>query len=367
MNSNRKIEFDLSEHQTKGETLEIARIVNIFALIPIIIIGLIGHSLLILVFIQKRFRKNSSNIFIICLALIDSFYLINHFFEDTLRTFINIYILNDETLFNKIILLINITDQTNLSCKIISYLKYSLRTISSYILVAITIQRLLVVFKPTNYITKNKAWLTIIIIIISSLILNIWILFIFELNTQFETFCNIKADYVNKYFQLESIFALVAILVPILIILTSNLLIMFKLKKAELERKKISNVRLITIQNSVIKHQSNVTKMKPFYTSVNNYANRTRNSIDDSKRSTKILFLFSILFIILNLPYLTVWSIIFYKNNQIDFQFSSVNNQGLFAALQICEIIYHLNFASLFFVYCASGSKFRNQLKYSSK
>ena len=76
------------------ETLDTARKWNIFATLPIIIIGLIGHSLTILVFVQKRFRTNSSNIFLLCLAFNDSLYLINHFFEDTLRTYKDIYVLN---------------------------------------------------------------------------------------------------------------------------------------------------------------------------------------------------------------------------------------------------------------------------------
>ena len=50
----------------------------------------------------------------------------------------------------------------------------------------------------------------------------------------------------------------------------------------------------------------------------------------------------------------------------MEFKTNDVNKKGrLFSILQICEIFYIANYCILFFAYCASGSKFRNQLKYS--
>ncbi len=37
----------------------------------------------------------------------------------------------------------------------------------------------------------------------------------------------------------------------------------------------------------------------------------------------------------------------------------------LYGAFEIAEILYILNFSIYFYIYCASGSVFRNQLKYS--
>ena len=100
-NSSHEIDFNLKQ----------ARKWNIFALLPIILIGLIGHCLIIFVFIQKRFRTNSNNVFILCLVFTESLYLLNHFFEDTLRTFNDIYIENNSTIFNKFMLFRDITDK----------------------------------------------------------------------------------------------------------------------------------------------------------------------------------------------------------------------------------------------------------------
>lgn len=40
--------------------------------------GLIGHFLTVLVYSKKKWRKNSGNIYILCLAFFDSLFLITH-------------------------------------------------------------------------------------------------------------------------------------------------------------------------------------------------------------------------------------------------------------------------------------------------
>ena len=62
-------------------TLELCRKINIICTIIFTVLGVLGHSLTVFVFAQKRFRKNSSNVYLLCLALNDAFYLITNFFE----------------------------------------------------------------------------------------------------------------------------------------------------------------------------------------------------------------------------------------------------------------------------------------------
>ena len=76
----------LSEYAISAYLLETIRKYNVIITIIISFIGLLGHSLTIYVFAQKRFRKNSSNVFLLCLAINDGLYLITHFFEDTIRS-----------------------------------------------------------------------------------------------------------------------------------------------------------------------------------------------------------------------------------------------------------------------------------------
>ena len=72
------------------------RKINILISIVIISIGLIGNGLGVFVFAQKNFRLHSSSIYLLCLRLSDGIFLLMHFFEDTLGTYIDVY-LNDQT------------------------------------------------------------------------------------------------------------------------------------------------------------------------------------------------------------------------------------------------------------------------------
>ena len=78
-------------HDVSLDILVRSKKISIYGSIFLIILGLIGHSLTIFVFIQKRFRQNSSNVFLLCLAITDALYLIVHFFEDTIKTARDVY------------------------------------------------------------------------------------------------------------------------------------------------------------------------------------------------------------------------------------------------------------------------------------
>ncbi len=76
--------------------LEKSRKANIFGTVVVSLVGLIGHFLIILVFGQKRFRTNSCNVYLLCLALNDSMFLIVHvikfsFFFFQLKNKVNIF------------------------------------------------------------------------------------------------------------------------------------------------------------------------------------------------------------------------------------------------------------------------------------
>lgn len=120
-----------------------SRKINMFSIIIIICIGLIGNLITIIVFSQKRFRVNSSHIFLLFLAVIDSLVLILTIFEDTIRNFLSIYI-NDRIDKEYQIF------QNKTICRLIIYLQYSFKFISAYTQVAYTLQRLIVVYRPLS-------------------------------------------------------------------------------------------------------------------------------------------------------------------------------------------------------------------------
>lgn len=61
--------------------LRIARKINFFVLAVTIGFGFVGNLLITLVYSRKKFRSNSTHIYLLCLSICDNFTLIIHFFE----------------------------------------------------------------------------------------------------------------------------------------------------------------------------------------------------------------------------------------------------------------------------------------------
>jgi hypothetical protein len=117
--------------------LEISMILNLFFTIVFIFIGLCGNFITLLVYSQSKNRVNSSNIFISCLAIFESAFLILHFFEDTIRTIRNTKRLLQEKISidldnYDLIEKLNIIDNNYLMCSISNYLRYTIRFIQAY-------------------------------------------------------------------------------------------------------------------------------------------------------------------------------------------------------------------------------------------
>jgi hypothetical protein len=125
------------ENKASEMFLTEAKKINTFITICIIIIGLIGNCLTVIIYGQKRNRKNSSNIFILCLAINDTLFLVVHFCEDTIRN-----LKSNFEFQQKIIEFINKIDiivQNDLTCKFVNYLRYLFRMISVYLIISLTI------------------------------------------------------------------------------------------------------------------------------------------------------------------------------------------------------------------------------------
>ena len=340
--------------------------------------GLLGHSLTIYVFAQKRFRKNSSNVFLLCLAINDGLYLITHFFEDTIRsTYIHA---NNQ---------FNLIDQYNIACQLINYFRYILRTISAYTLISISIQRLIIVFLPliNRFKSTQSAWLTMLCTTVIAIFVNIWVPFYFEVieidkndldvsllsNGSFNNIksCDVKKEFSDEYFHITIAYICLIMLLPILIILIANFLISYKVFYSKHQQKKLNKSSLIAKNNS---HSNNNTannnsnkskiKLKPYYLNIDQVIKRVTNKANKAERLTKLLVLISFSYAFLNLPYFLTWSMYY-----IEINFNkedAVTHNYLYSAVELTEIFYILHYSIHFYIYCLSGSVFRNQLKYSS-
>ena len=193
-----------------------SRKINLIGSVLVILIGLVGNLTTVCFFSQKKFRINSSHVYLFVLAINDSLFMVVHFFEDTIRTFSDIYLSSP---FDHITKLLNVTDHFEISCRLVNFFRYSLRFISSYIVVAYAVQHLFIVYKPltTSFQSKKSAWKTIKTLVCIAFIINMWVPYFFQINTNYydQSYCDIKPKLKTQYFKVTIIFIALVILIPI--------------------------------------------------------------------------------------------------------------------------------------------------------
>jgi hypothetical protein len=389
--------LDLDEINDEKDSivfLNRAKLINICLTIIVFTIGFIGNLLIIYVFTHRRYRLNSSNVYLLCLAICDTCFLVIHLFEDTIRTLEDI--IYENLIFHEKFKL-NITDRYVTTCFMVNYLRYILRFISAYIIVTFTIQRAYIVYFPlrNKFKSKKSAWYTVVVILIISIFLNFWIPYIFELKTNENdhtksTYCDVKTEWKNVYFIITIIYITLTILIPIMIVFVFNTIIIVKTRHADLKRKQnfrvINNFERIAITakrkplklkivlppnktgNSTTTTTSSSSRSS-CKTPINQHLitynlNRRSKKNENSYKLANILILTSFSYAFFNLPYLITWFLFFYEialneNNLI------IKNY-LFGTVQYAEIFYLLNYGAKFYIYCLSGSLFRRQLNSTS-
>lgn len=387
--------FNQSEYDS-FRLLEKCRQLNVFSTIVFIFIGLIGNFLTIFVFAHRKFRVNSSNVYLLCLALNDSLFLIIHFFENTVKNYEQMYLPgeeNEETSLDRFVKLINIADQFEFTCRFFSYWRYVLRFISAYIIVAFTIQRLIIVDTPlcSKFKTKKSAWKTISLIILTGMIINSWVPVFFEIQTEEgNQYCEIRQGWKTAYFVLTNFYILIILVIPIVSIFTSNLLIIIKTRKADVIRKDLLHSKPSLKKDSLVSEENVMLKsykfsprfhlrrnaltisrfnfrFKPLYQTSTQLSNSIclNKSTTRSNKMTKMLILVSFSYVFLNFPYLIAWGLFY---NEIAFskphERNSIVHNYLFGAVQITEVFFILNYGLHFYFYIFSGSKFFDQLKF---
>ncbi len=331
------------------DTLNMAKKINVICVLVVILIGLVGNSITAFVFLQSRFRINSSHVYLLSLALIDSSFLLIHFLEDTIRTYESIVdsILDDN--FNSFIKSLNIVNSNDFMCKLISYLRYVIRLISSFLIMAFTLQRLFVVYNPlrNKFKSKKSAWKTVITIILISLVLNIWVPFLFQIRTNRfnDKYCDNDEKMFIQYFYLNIIYIFLIMILPIFVIIISNLLIIHKTKKDETNRVKLLYSSSITYRrNEGLKPKININLSKRL------------SIVAHSKKVSGTLFIISATFCVLNIPYLITWFFYYKYKNFINVGIIAENY--FFIGIKISEIFHVLNFSVNFFIYSLSGKLF---------
>ena len=402
--------------------IELTRQINIYAAILIIIIGLVGNSSGFLVFLQKKIRSKSTNIYLLCLIISDSLYLVSHFFEDTLKAYIDHYIhktdfIHDECLTFKtdesitnisnynLATFINIIDKYDFFCRFINFSRYFLRFVSAYIIVAFTIQRTIAIRKPflqKSLESKNKLVVILLIVVTFATVSAIWIPLLLHSNT-FDSHNNLNECYIREgfsdlYFIFTNTYILVIILIPMLIICVCNsisIIILYKSSKkrnilgeSNLEKSKIvtSSAPTRSITWNVFKKKSNNLKSATELLDnslfklnhLNNLEIKYKSSIYTShkltthEKKTNLMLLFmSFSYVILDLPYLISWICLFYygkyyeilNDDLVSLIVYSTYKNYLIGIINLTEVLYLLNYSIHFYIYCISSKTFCDRLK----
>lgn len=344
-------------------TLFKSKYLNIFLTFVCVLIGLIGNILTIKVFSNRKFRTNSGHVYLLCLAINDSLFLFIHLFENTLQSF-------NELFLEEYFYLFNLADQSSIVCDLFNYARYCLRFNSAYIILAITIQRVYIVYKPLSlrFRSKKSAWLTVLFIVSGSFLVNSWVPFLFDLKNEKDeyfndSFCEINNDLKRDYFKINITYIALIMIQPMVFIVVSNSFIIYKLVKEESNRRILQKIQ--SYQSKKTTHSVRKTSSKPYYLNLTQVIDRKsrKNSIKSVRRVSALLVTISLLYVVLNLPYLIIWINYFYQVNfnHID----TVSENNLFSLLLISELFYLANYGIKFYIYCITGSKFYYQLRYS--
>jgi hypothetical protein len=336
----------------------------------VVLAGLIGNSIIILMFVKKKLRSNPSHVYLLCNAVNDNIILIIYFLEK----FFNHFPKSDT---------LDFILETNFSCKFLGYLKNMLRFNSASIVIAFTIQRLYVVRWPlkTKFKIKKNAWKSVGFIWSTSCVLNLWAAFLIEWKKNKS--CNISKEKNIIYFVLNIIYIFLVIVIPSIIICFSNALIIRTTnqknsKRSELTQSinaqsRVANLttgldNLILMQTpkassvGLLTEQTNKKiRLKPHYLTCKQLANNKLNIRRASAKMTKNLILVSFSFVILNFPYSIVWTVFyccsFFDTLDIN-SFETLRN-----ALELTEILFMFNYGVKFFILWFTGTLFRNMFE----
>lgn len=213
---------------------------SIYGPLVLTTLGIIGNILSILIFLSPRYRRQSSHLYLLFLAISDLCFLYINLIEDTFRNHNELYRSR-----------INILDHSStIVCILVQYARNTTRLFSSWIIVSFTIERLLVVFHPLKrpIICRRKiARSVVLIIFLLSLLININVPFhygIIHLSNSFaqeDTICDILPKYRSIYMRFAISTMITVYLLPMCIIGFVNMLICCKLWRRSLLTEKDEN------------------------------------------------------------------------------------------------------------------------------
>ena len=268
----------------------------------IVSFGLIGNALSILVLNRRKFRENTTSVFLVALSIADSVYLLTN---------------SQTNLWVKYISYVDVRELSDTTCKILMYLVYVSKAYGSWILVAVNFERLISVtlpFKAKFYFTVRRAKIAVVVILAITLITYTYHLVLNAVYKDNLTPTCALSDNIIETIKALNLFSLIfENLLPCLCIITVNSVLCY-----------------------IVIH-------KP----------RTGFKEKDTLGLSITLFILSITYMGLTLP---ISILLVYEA----FAFPAIPSDVIHSSLFILDLT---NSAINFVLYCISGSVFRKELK----
>ena len=300
-----------------------------------ILIGFVGNILTVIVMSQKKNLKLTTCVYMIALSVVGNFILMVYALLWSIRNFFP-------------------NSAHPILCKSMNFLAYCLFDISTWVLVAMSIDRLIAV----NFPLRSLSWCTIRRtkrIIASILILfalkNMHVFFttnlVYRKELKTSTCSYVSGELFIKV--VNWVNTIIGAILPFIILLCANARIIYVIKsqaRKSLEMKAHGSARdqsrgssrddVSTMKSDAIKHERNARE----------------------RQMTVKLIMVNFIFLICTLPFFvndTFWSI--YDKNK-----SVYVNAVYTLTVRICQALVYSNSATYFYIYCVVGSKFRQDL-----
>ena len=301
----------------------------------LLVLGTIGN-LLSFVIMAKNMLKVSTYSYLAVLAIMDLLVL----YIGLLRMWIGAFALD-------------IQHYSNLMCKTVTFLGYVSSVTSVWLIIAVTIERFIAVKFPLRaprMCNVTRARIVIVTVIIAICLLNSHIFWTVELQPKGHNVTTYVCEASEQHAVLVSevwpwVDAAVYSFVPFVIITILNILIVRQVLYARERRTKLQNIELTT----------NFLRPKGSH----------KRPSESSKKLTCMLLAVSFTFLLTTLPMNLLLIVNVFMNNDDSGDQQSMRKRYAHVTLArtVVELLMYVNHSVNFFLYCATGRKFRRQVK----
>lgn len=306
----------------------------LLCLSPVIFtVGIIGNVLSVAILTRRPFRREATYAYLTAVSAADSFLLV----FGLLRQWLSELTGHDPTVF------------ADWTCKTIMVFNYTFSVYSVWLIVAVAVERYLAVSRPLSVAarcTRQRTVPVIILLFVAALAFNIHFAWTLEVNLQIITSSN-STDLVAQCNAPADLNFAVNIVWP-WIDLSIYLLAPFV---------------TIAVLNSIIIHE--VVKARRQRGSMSEDSRRSRRPAVDSVGNARLAVMLaavSFAFLLLTLP-MCVWQS---AKMLLDLDLSDMASMSAAAlATTVSRLLMYTNHAANFYLYCATGMKFRRQLRAS--